>query len=175
MRTSRLITSTISLLFLAICVGCAPSSVSYNQVSIPVEHPIQTIALAPDGGLLADAIGVELSGRGYLVVDTASVSRELIRLDLSEIEILQPRSLDEFRERGVDVILSVRSAAGHDGLPQSASARLNSTHTGQIVAGVTWQNGWGCVPGSPCDRLWRDDIGEVASDITDALVKSVSN
>lgn len=163
----------IGLCLILLC-GCASASVSRHQVSFKVEHPVQTIALAPGGGILADAVGVVLSGKGYVVVDTATVSQTLVRLSLSEIEILRPQSLEKFKENGVDAILSVRSVAGYDDLPQSASARLNSTHTGQIVAGMTWQNGWGGQATSIMDRQMRSDIADAADDIADALIASIS-
>ena len=68
----------------------------------------------------------------------------------------------------------MRSTAENDGRPQNASARINSTHTEQIVAGVTWQNGWGGAAGSPMDRTMRDDLGDATEKIADALVASFS-
>jgi hypothetical protein len=64
-----------------------------------------------------------------------------MRLNLTEIEVATPQRLEKLTSQGIDAYLMVRAAAGADGRPESASARMNSTHTGQVLAGVTWQNG----------------------------------
>ena len=92
---------------------------------------------------------------------------------MSEIEISDPRTLSVLRGQGVDAYLSVRVAAGPDGLPQSASARMNSTQTGQVLQGVSWQNGWGGQSGSIMDRAMRKDVSAAAAEIADALVGRV--
>ena len=52
--------------------ACGGSKVSLTPGQ-PVGHAVNTIALAPSGGLLADAIGIELFNRGYTVVDTSNI------------------------------------------------------------------------------------------------------
>jgi hypothetical protein len=46
---------------------------------------------------------------------------------------------------------------------------MNSTDTGQILAGVTWQNGWGGECGSMADRTMRSGLSQAARQIADAL------
>ena len=157
---------------LLLLAGCAGSRVSRMHVDAPI-HSVSTIALAPSGGLLADAIGVELFNRGITVIDTHATSQMLVRLNLSEVEIMRPQHLSSLRDEKIDAYLSARSAAGMDGRPQSASVRLNSTHTGQILAGVTWQNGWGGMHGSIADRLMRKDLNQAAQDIARELMKQL--
>jgi hypothetical protein len=123
---------------------------------------------------MADAVAVELANRGFLVIDGAATSNLMVRLNLNEVEIARPEGLAKFRDQGVDALLTVRAAALGDGRPESASARMNSTHTGQVLAGVTWQNGWGCVAGSPCDRVMRKGLSEAAREIADALARRVN-
>jgi hypothetical protein len=129
--------------------------------------------MAPDGGLLADAVAVELSNRGYTVIDGAATSRMMVRLNLNEVEIATPVGLAKFKEQGIDAFLSVRSAGGYDEQPQSASARLNSTATGQILSGVTWQNGWGGEAGSMADRVMRKGLAQSAKEIVDGLAANL--
>ena len=160
-------------IFAILAWGCGTSKVSTPAIQVHLDHPIHTLALAPTGGLLADAIGVELFNRGFQVLDTTSTANLLIRLNLSEVEILNPVKLSLLKEQGIDAYLSVRSAAGRDGLPQSASARLNSTHTGKIVVGVSWQNGWGGQEGSIADRFMRKDLNEAAEEIAGVLAKRI--
>jgi hypothetical protein len=155
--------------------GCATSQVSVVPVSATAASTanVKTIAMAPDGGLLADAVAVELSNRGYTVIDGAATSRMMVRLNLNEVEIATPVGLAKFKEQGIDAFLSVRSAGGYDEQPQSASARLNSTATGQILSGVTWQNGWGGEAGSMADRVMRKGLAQSAKEIVDGLAANL--
>ena len=79
----------------------------------------------------------------------------------------------KFREQGIDALLTVRSVAGYDQQPTSATARINSTHTGRVLAGITWQNGWGGQEGSVADRQHRKGLAEAASEIAEALAKNI--
>ena len=171
MNRRNMLLSIASALLLA---ACASSQISKVLVSGGVMHPVKSIAMAPDGGLLADAVAVELSNRGYNVIDSATTSKMMVRLNLNEVEITRPEGLAKLREQGIDALLSVRAAAGYDQQPQSASARVTSTHTGRVLAGITWQNGWGGQAGSIADRTMRKGLAEAATEITDALAKSMS-
>lgn len=153
--------------------ACGASKVSAVPVAGRATHPVRTIAMAPSGGLLADAVAVELSNRGYTVIDAADTSRMMIRMNLDEIDMSRPEGLAKFSGRGIDAILSVRSAGGYDEQPQSASARVTSTDTGRVIAGVTWQNGWGGMAGSIADRTMRQGLADAAKQIADALVQNL--
>jgi hypothetical protein len=153
--------------------GCATSKISSAPAASQVKHTVEVIALAPGGGLIADAVGVELANRGFTVIDPASTSSMMVRLNLNEIEITRPEGLAKLREQGVDAFLYVRGAGGYDQQPQSASARMNSTHNGKLLAGVTWQNGYGGEAGSPADRVMRKGLSEAATEIAVALLARV--
>ena len=161
------------LLAVTLVSGCATSRVSAVPTLAKPATPVRTIALAPTGGLLAEAVGVELSNRGFVIIDSASTSKLMVRLNLNEIEIAKPEGIAKLKAEGIDAYLSVSAAGGYDQQPQSASARMNSTQTGQIIAGVTWQNGWGGQAGSIADRVMRKGLSEAAAEITDALVKNL--
>jgi len=161
------------ILACASLVGCASSRLSTLPVSGKVSHPIKAIALAPDGGLLADAVGVELSNKGFTVVDSVATSKLMVRLNLNEVKVAKPEGLAKLKDQGIDAFLTVRAAGGYDQQPQSASARINSTHTGQVIAGISWQNGWGGQAGSIADRTMRKGLAEAAAEIADALVASI--
>jgi len=166
----------ISLFFVTVALfltGCASSKVSSLPVSNQAKHMVKVIAFAPGGGLLADSVGVELSNRGFTVIDASTTSSMMIRLNLNEIEIARPEGLAKFKNQGIDAILTVRGGGGYDELPQSASARMNSTHNGQVLAGVTWQNGFGGAAGSPADRLMRKGLADAAAEIAAALAERV--
>jgi hypothetical protein len=150
---------------LAACAGSKVSSLGAGSSS----GAVAVIALAPGGGILTDAVGVELAARGFQVIDSSQTSNLAMRIGLTEAEIVLPRGLQAFAAEGVDGILTVRSEVGYDRLPQSASARLTSTNGGRLVSGVTWQNGWGGQAGSIADRQMRKDLNEAANEIAEAL------
>ena len=164
----------LALLFSVFIGACATSQLSEAPVSGALIHRVKAIAMAPGGGLMADAVAVELANGGFHVIDATATSSLMVRLNLNEVEITRPEGLAKFRDQGVDAFLTVRAAALGDGRPESASARMNSTHTGQVIAGVTWQNGWGCHAGSPCDRVMRKGLSEAAREIADALARRVN-
>ena len=157
----------------SLLVGCAASKVSSLPVATQAKHSVKVIAFAPGGGLLADAVGVELSNRGFTVIDSSTTSSMMVRLNLNEIEITRPEGLAKLKEQGIDAFLVVRGAGGYDQNPQSASARMNSTHNGQVIAGVTWQNGFGGTAGSPADRVMRKGLSDAATEIAVALIERV--
>ena len=161
----------LTLSTLWILAGCASSKVSSLPVSSTTKQSVKVIAFAPGGGVLADAIGVELSNRGFTVIDSSATSSMMIRLNLNEVEIAKPEGLSKLKNQGIDAILVVRTAGGQDDNPQSASARMNSTQNGQVLAGVTWQNGFGGQAGSMADRVMRKGLADAAAEIASALAE----
>ena len=165
---------TLILLLLIInLVGCATSKVSQLPVVVSATHSVRAIAMAPEGGLLAEAVGIELSNIGYTIIDCSTTSKLLIRLNIDEIELAKPQGLEKLRDKGIDAYLTVKGAGAYDGQIQSASARASSTHTGCIISGVSWQNGWGGRVGSIQDRIMRKGLAEAAQEIARALANSL--
>lgn len=160
-------------LLLVFVGGCASSRVSTPSALAPLAHAVNRVALAPSGGLLADAVGIEIFGQGITVIDTQETSSLLVRTGLTETEVMSPQSLSLLREQGIDAFLVVRSADGYDGRPQSATARAVSTHDGSLVAAVTWQNGRGGAAGSAADGMMRKDLTEAAQEIASALASQL--
>jgi len=162
---NKIFTTGLMLLFL---ISCASSKVSLSRGYIP---PDLVIALAPSGGVLADAIGVELFNKGFTVIDTAQMSNLMVRYNMTEIELSKPQNLKALKEEGIDGILTVKSVTGYDGKPQSATVRINSTKAwSEIIVGVSWQNGWGGRQGSILDRSKRKDITGAAKEIVRVLI-----
>ena len=154
-------------------MSCASSKVSQLPVTNEASHPVRAIAMAPEGGLVAEAVGLELSNLGYTIIDSSSTSNLLVRLNMDEIEIATPQGLEKLKNKGIDAHLTVKGAAADDGLLMSASARASSTHTGRIIAGVSWQNGWGGVEGSISDRVMKKGLAEAAHEIAESLAMSL--
>ena len=153
-----------------VLVGCAIApQVNVVRSQVPLEKPVRTIALMPSGGVLADAIGLELLRFGFNVIDTGKVSSLMIQANLTEIEITQPHNLSRLFTDGIDAVILVKSVAGYDGRPQSASVKIVYTQTGQLIAGANWQNGRGGVQGSQADQNARADLAIAAQQIADSL------
>lgn len=95
--------------FFMVLAGCAASKVSQPVSLRPLPEPVTKIALAPSGGVLADAIGTELFNHGFEVIDTQATSNFLIRSNLDEIEMLSPKSLAALRGVGINAVLNVRT------------------------------------------------------------------
>jgi hypothetical protein len=123
----------VALVFCIGLSGCATSKLSSAPTASQVKHSVEVIALSPGGGIIADAVGVELANRGFTIIDPTSTSSMMVRLNLNEIEISRPEGLAKLKEQGIDAFLTVRAAGGYDEQPQSASARMNSTHNGKII------------------------------------------
>ena len=170
MKYLKIITLILSALIIA---GCASSKVSQLPIASVASHSVRAIAMAPEGGLLAEAVGIELSNLGYTIIDSSSTSKLMIRLNIDEIEIATPQGLEKLKSKGIDAYLTIKGVGSYDNQIESASARASSTHTGRIIAGVNWQNGWGCAQGSPCDRVMRKGLAEAAQEIASSLTVSL--
>lgn len=163
----------ILIMFCAFLAGCAGPKISQLPIATGHKYVVRMMAMTAGGGLLADAVAVDLSNQGFNVLDSEGSSTLMARLNLTEFELTQPEGLSKLRNKGIDAVLSVRAAAGYDQDPQSASARINSTTNGKIIAGIVWQNGWGGQAGSIADRSMREGLAAAASEIASALAKQL--
>ena len=127
---------SLSVLGIIVLLGCSGSKVTLLSSARPRTTPISTIALAPSGGVLADGIGLSLLNYDVTVFDTQQTSNLMIRYNLNEVEVMEPQGLAVIAAQGVDAILVVRSVAGYDDKPQSASVRLIHTTDGRLVGSV---------------------------------------
>lgn len=168
MSIKRLILLLCAPLVLGACAGAQIAQSTRGTYTGP---PIHTVAIAPGGGALADAIGVELFNDGITVVDSEQTKGILGHVGISEFQIATPQSYAALHAAGADAILIVKGVMAADGTPESASVRLTSTSKGDVVAGLTWQNGWGGMRGSIADRTMRQNLAGAASEISGALMK----
>lgn len=152
----------------ALLGACASSTV----VSLPVQQgsrrQIRRVAIAAQSGAVGDALGLELASRGIDVMDAATTEAAL-----KEVGAGAPTTLGAMaalRAQGVDAVVAVTAVLGYDGSAQSATVRVSSTHTGSVVGGVSWQNGWGGMPGSMADRTVRRGLVATARELADALL-----
>jgi hypothetical protein len=163
-----------TLLFMCIfLVGCAGSSMSIKQSSKPIKK-IETLAIASGSGVLGDAIGLELFNLGIRVVDASQANSIIGHAGLSEFEITTSRGYTVLREKGIDAVLSAKAILANDGTPESASVRITDTQEGDLIAGVSWENGWGGQRGSMADRTMRDNMSQAAQEIAEELFKRLN-
>lgn len=164
------------VLVLAVCFmigGCASARMSQSVRSNYQGPPIDVIAFAPGGGAFADAVGVELFNRGLTIIDPEQTVGILGHVGIAQIQIASPESYAALREAGVEGLLVVKAVMSDDGTPEGASVRLTSTTTSEVVAGLTWQNGWGGRRGSIADRSMRKNLATAAAQIADELMARV--
>ena len=162
-----------SVLSLFIFTGCSSATLNVNAQPV-MNEKIKTIALSPSSGILGEAIGIQLMKYGYEVYDSQQLTSSIISMNMNEIQILQPENLQKIKNKiGIDSILLVKTIAGYDNKPQSASIKLVSTSTAKIIAGASWQNGSAGQEGSPMDRGARSDIAEASKQIAEGLAKSL--
>lgn len=161
-----------TLTLLVLIAGCVPAQLNISASPSQAE-PIKAVALAPNGGVLADAIGFEFIKYGFDVFDATQVSSLMVRMNLSEMEILEPQNLLKLKNSGIDGMLQVRSVEGYDGRPQSVSVKIVSTATGRIVAGATWQNGRAGQQGSMADQDARSDVAAAARQIAKGIADAI--
>jgi hypothetical protein len=157
-----------SILILIFLQSCASSKVSMIGSKVPLSE-FKNIALSSNSGMLGQAVANELVGRGYKVQSPGRTSKMMLRLNLNEAEITEPKGLEAFAKEGVDAVITVSAVGGYDQMPQSASVQIVNTKSFDIMAGVNWQNGWGGEQGSIADRVMRKGLTRSAKEIVNAL------
>jgi len=149
--------------------GCATASV--NRIGNGSDlNNIKTIAMSPGGGVLAEAISIELS-RKYVVLDSNTTADLFVQLGLTEASVMLPQNITKLKTKGIDAYCTVRAASQLDGVPQTATIRLNNTETGMLISGVTWNNAWGGRSGSLADRIMRKSMNSAAEEIVSELIE----
>ena len=155
-------------------IGCASQSMAISRSANPAAKNVKRIALMPGGGVLAEAVGIQLMSLGFDIVDMSVATNTAARLNINEFEYAQPANLKDLANKyGVDCVLIVKSVGGYDGKPNSAAARLLETRTGSLLAGVTWQNGKGGAQESPADNLMRSDVSTAAKKMAGGIASTL--
>jgi hypothetical protein len=164
----------ILLLTMSILSGCAGSKISSSASnSVKTINPVNEIAMAPDSGLVGDSLAIELSNRGFKVIDSHAFELILSKLNIDTLEMTRPGGLEKIKSKGVDAVLYVKGVAGHDNEPQSVSVRITSTTNGRLITGLVWQNAFGGRAGSIADRVMRKGMTEAVKEIADEVEKSL--
>ncbi|MFQ5490466.1 MAG: FlgO family outer membrane protein [Phycisphaerae bacterium] len=163
----------ICVLYPTLLPACAGTKTTFLRIQGRPDHAVRKIALNPSGGILADAIGMELLNRGFTVIDTQDTSNLFIRLGMEELEVMEPQQLRKLRdEYDIDAVLAVRAATTDSQLIVAASVRLISTHTGGVLGGLGWENAKGGGVGSAADHMVKKGVTDAAREIVKGLIQS---
>ena len=159
--------------FVLVLAACSGAKISSPRRLAPLPHPVGSIAFSPSGGVMADAVGIELFNEGFVVFATRQTSTLMVRYNLNEEEVMYPERISDLAKEGIDALLIVRTVAGYDGNPESVAVRVVSTRTGQVIGALTWQTGKGGMQGSPLDRMKRKGMVDAARQIGEALARQL--
>jgi hypothetical protein len=141
MREAATLRLLVVLSLLWLVDGCASGRVM-PVGRTPIDPPLKTIALAPNGGIFADVIGIEFAGQGYTIFDTGATLALLVLMQKTRDDLFSPEVMARFKEHGIDAVLVVQKTDGNDGLPQTVQIRLHSTESVTDVGGIDWKNSW---------------------------------
>lgn len=163
------------LLVILFSISCASSKISKSKINVKSSHRVNVIAMAPDGGVMADAIGIELYNLGIRVVDSNETTEIMIRSNVASLKFLERKNLRILKDAGIDGYLTIKAVFLADGKPSSVSARLSSTHTGELLAGISWQAGWGGMYGSIAHNVMSQNVNDAAEEIANELSERLAN
>lgn len=161
---------TISILMLVLLTGCAGPNVRAN-LNPSTTKPNPRIGIVSDH-LLADAIGNELVGYGFTVIERGRLQAVLDELKLSLSGILKEGDLRRVGDiLNVDALMfvSVTTEPDFPSKVGSATIKIVDARTGTLVGGVTYQNGRGGAPGSPADAGMKESLPDSAERIAKEL------
>ena len=153
--------------------GCTGAKLKISKRPIKLDKEIQTIAMMPSGGIIADSIGIELLNYGFDIVDTATTTSMMTRINMTEIEYSKPQNLRQLNSEGIDSIMLVKSVVGYDNRPNNISVRIILTSNGKLIVGATWQNARAGVRGSMADGVSRLVLTEAAISIAEGLANEL--
>jgi hypothetical protein len=150
----------------ALMAAVAPALAESHEAPVAGLHAagkVKSIALAPGGGPLSQALADELRQRGYVITETPA--RE-------PSSGLAPASLS-----GADAVLQVSAVADSNGEPQVVDAQIN-TVDGLVLARVHWRNyfgGWRGPKGAPPSFNPHRNLVQAAHEIAANLAGGLNN
>ena len=157
----------MGVMFLA---GCGGSQVSVSQPPGAEIKPIHRLAILPDSGVLGDTIGRVLKDRGFNIVAAVETDAMVGGVKINQLGVTAKEYFGVLHQKGIDAALSTTTRMSNDGRPDTASARVTDTVSGNSLIDVTWQNGWGGYSGSDADRAMRKSTSEAAHEMATELI-----
>lgn len=124
----------IAWMAVAACASYSPATARYDQFpTARGQYPVKSIAILPGAGALADAVGVELAKRGFVVVQPSATAQMVKGVDFKAVSVpgrADPALVEDLKyqlhSRGVDAFLIVR--ADDFVARQAATYHLYRTH-----------------------------------------------
>jgi len=160
----------LTILGTLILIGCSGSKVSVTQSPDAEIKPIQRLAIMPDSGVLGDAIAKELLDRGLNITTEDETAAMVGGIRIDQLGVSVRQYYDALREKGVDATLTASARMAQDGRPDSASAQVLDTASGDSLMDIAWQNAWGGYGRSDADRVMRKSTSEAAQEIAKELI-----
>lgn len=175
---------TASLALLAACAAPRWDTATYEQFHLNWRRaqPIRVIAMVPGGGELADAVGVELAKRRFVVIEPTSTASMVTDVDFKAVLELNIRARpndvalwklrNQLQTRGVDAFVIVRA---HDFSPRPYLGRLFWQQADLEVYSTTEENATsnGAIAGTGWANL-RDDRSQSPAEAAAELVKNLA-
>jgi len=162
----------------AIVVGMGCRASQITQIGTPerASHTVRALVFVPGSSLLAYSIGVEMTKRGYSVVDTREATALLAKHNVNPADLLTPLGLATLGKGGVDAVVSVSSTGSPMGgsAMRNVAVRVTSTRTSGMIGGLSWRNGSGGMPGSTADLIMQKGLTEAANEIAEALANQLA-
>jgi hypothetical protein len=122
--------------------GCATGRIVSVGNLRSFQPPLKTVALAPDGGVFADLVGLALSEHGFTIIDSGATAALLVIGQHPTADLLHPSGFAMLQRQGIEAVLVVDRVDGGDGLPQTVRVRLYGTAAMAEVGGIDWENSW---------------------------------
>jgi hypothetical protein len=108
------------ILFIGACASQSPGTASHNQFPMAKRpYSIKAIAILPGGGVLAEALGVELAKRGFIVSTVVSTMNIVTGVDWKIVsELYRPgrnnpdeveKLMNQLRAQGIDAFLVLKA------------------------------------------------------------------
>ena len=160
MKQAIALVAIAAILFLGACASQSPATARHDQFPMAKgPYSVKAIAILPGGGDLAEAIGVELARRGFIISTPASTVSIVTGVDWKVVSELykpgrnNPGELDklmrQLRAQGIDAFLVLKA----DGFAprrwqqyaywQTVDIHLYSTHPdlkGKLHSSWGWVN-----------------------------------
>ena len=160
MKQAIALVAIASILFLGACASQSPATARHDQFPMAKgPYSVKAIAILPGGGDLAEAIGVELARRGFIISTPASTVSIVTGVDWKVVsELYKPgrnnpgeveKLMAQLRAQGIDAFLVLKA----DGFAprrwqqyaywQTVDIHLYSTHPdlkGKLHSSWGWVN-----------------------------------
>lgn len=155
----------IGLAALVLGACASPATVSNPYVATAVA-PVRTLALAPGGGALGDAVAAFLAAEGFTVLPAAETAALMAQGGVRNLSARPIGGFGFLSDRGIDAVLEVQGVAPGETV-RVATAFVARVPDGRRIAESQWTNRFGL----PQRLLTAADSQLVASELSAGLAR----